>query len=88
MSDAKQTAARLHMWGIIALVTGGVFAITAIFVPSMFNSAISNGAQGSSALTASNTDKWAEIPGPYNIGINWNHYMFNCSNIWQVSPIY
>jgi hypothetical protein len=85
MADVKARASKFNIAGIVALSVGGVLAIVSIFVPSMFNDIISTNASANAALTASNTDKWQTIPGPFGIDINWNHYLFNCTNIWNVS---
>jgi hypothetical protein len=50
----------------------------------MFNASIVNYARDGSALSTTNQDKWQYIPGQLGIDIYWNHYMWNCSNIWEV----
>jgi len=45
MSDQKSKIAKCQALGITALVAGGVLAITSIFIPALFESAIVKGAK-------------------------------------------
>jgi hypothetical protein len=54
MSEIKARIAKFQTWGIVALVAGGVFAITSIFIPMLFESAIVSGAESGAYLTQAN----------------------------------
>jgi len=43
-----------------------------------------SGAKQGAALTQANQPKWDAIPGEYGLGIFWNHFMYNCTNVWDV----
>lgn len=85
MSDQKARIAKCQYLGIGALVVGTVVTIFSFFIPGMINQNIILNVQNDSTLTQSNVDKWQSIPGPYGIAVLWNLYLFNCSNIWNVS---
>ncbi len=81
MSDQKSKISKCQTWGIVALVAGGVLAITSIFIPMLFESAIVSGAKENAELSQSNLERWVAIPGVNGIQVLWNHYMFDCTNI-------
>ena len=86
MSEIARIA-KLKKIGICSLVFGGIFAIVSIIVPITMKNSIINGAKESAQLSQANENNWSSIPGPYDISILWNHYMFNCTNIWDVSQL-
>jgi len=49
------------------------------------NYAINSVAKKSSALTEANEESWRGIPGYYDIGLYWKHYMYNVTNFDDVS---
>ena len=87
MSEIARIA-KLKKIGICSLVFGGIFAIVSIIVPITMKNSIINGAKESAQLSQANENNWSSIPGPYDISILWNHYMFNCTNIWDVSQLF
>ena len=53
--------------------------------PFFMNYAINSVAKTSSALTEANEQSWRGIPGYYDIGLYWKHYMYNVTNFDDVS---
>ncbi len=51
------------------------------------NYAINSVAKKSSALTEANEQSWRGIPGYYDIGLYWKHYMYNVTNFDDVSRV-
>lgn len=49
---SKEAAGKCKIGGLVALVAGGALAIFAIFVPSIYNNGIQNGAEGANTLTS------------------------------------
>ena len=49
------------------------------------NMLIQMGAKKSTTLTAANEQSWNGIPGYYDIGVYWKHYMYNLTNYDDVS---
>jgi len=52
--------------------------------PFFMNYAINSVAKKSSALTEANEQSWRGIPGYYDIGLYWKHYMYNVTNFDDV----
>jgi len=67
MSEIKAKIAKYQTFGIVALVAGGVLAVTSIFIPMLFNNAIVTGAENGVFLTQANQANWDSIPGINNI---------------------
>jgi len=51
------------------------------------NYVINAGAKKSSALTQANEQSWKGIPGYFDIGIYWKHFMYNVTNFDDVSKL-
>jgi len=77
---------RYKCWGCCLIVTGIILLVTACFTPKVMDKVITSQAQKSAQLTQDNEDNWRGIPGHYDIGIYWNHYLYNCSN-WDAVSI-
>ena len=83
---ARQKAMkRYKCWGCCLVIVGVILLVTGAFTPKVMNKVITSQAQKSSQLTKANEDSWDGIPGHYGIDINWNHYLYNCSNYEDVS---
>ena len=67
--------------GISAFLLVAVAAAT----PFAMNYLINASAKKSSALTQANEQSWRGIPGYYDIGLYWKHYMYNVTNFDDVS---
>lgn len=50
----------------------------------IMQASIISGAKQGAQLSQVNQNNWESIPGPYNLGIYWNHLMYNCTNVWDV----
>jgi len=64
---------------------GAVLVLTSALIPSIESGRMISEAEQYSALTPQNEDRWASVPGPYSIGIEWNHFLYPLANVQQVS---
>ena len=65
-----------------------IFIILACFINSIFDGIITGAAKSNAALTQSNQDDWAGIPGKYDIELDWVFSFFEPSNVDDVSSVY
>jgi hypothetical protein len=66
-------------------VTSVILVILGSLTPYLMNMLIQMGAKKSTTLTAANEQSWNGIPGYYDIGVYWKHYMYNLTNYDDVS---
>ena len=83
--DRKIKRANRCSWccGISAFILIAISAAT----PFAMNYVINAGAKKNSALTQANEQSWKGIPGYYDIGLYWKHFMYNVTNFDDVSKL-
>ena len=84
MSENSDRIKKFQLCGIVSTVIGIALAATAIFIPQIMQNAIQNSAKEGAQLSAKNQANWDTIPGQSGLGIYWNHFMYNCTNVWDV----
>ena len=65
-------------------MTGIFLVITCAFTPLAMDALIAAGAKKSAALTQANEPDWKGIPGSHDLGIYWNQFFYNCTNVKDV----
>ncbi len=76
------TRANRCAWG--CGVSAFILLAVAVATPFGMNYVINSSAKKSSALTEANENSWKGIPGYYDIGLYWKHYMYNVTNFDDV----
>ena len=61
-----------------------VMIAIAIIIAYVCEQNIASRAKKTAQLSYDNEPDWKGIPGQYDIDINWNHYLYNCTNLQDV----
>lgn len=71
---------KLGVCGIVAIVAGVVLITGAITLPILLNNVVRSEVVPSVAITKENQDQWDFIPGPENIEVIKDTYIYNWTN--------
>jgi hypothetical protein len=86
-SDVERQITRANRCSWCCGITAFFLVAFSAATPFFMNYAINSVAKKSSALTEANEQSWRGIPGYYDIGLYWKHYMYNVTNFDDVSLI-
>ena len=68
------------MWAIIFFVIAAALIALPIAFPFILNNLATKNVQ----LTPENFSTWAEIPGPHDLRVNRDYYLYNCTNTDEI----
>lgn len=73
-------SSKFKCWGICVLITAVVLIALGIAFPFIISAGEISGAKEGAVLQQSTEDKWRGIPGPLDIKIVRNTYLYECTN--------
>jgi hypothetical protein len=67
------------------MAVGAGLSIFSFFLPGIENSKLETAYVDNSILTSNNWNNLFQIPGPNNVEVFWNQYLYSAQNIDDVS---